>query len=175
MPFLFGMGTLAIIGRDFVFFVLFALWVILNGRWTTEIALFGVGIAGLLYAFCWAFLGFSPQVERRLAQKAAAGIHYVALLIKEIVKCNLKLIRIVYSHSPEVAPKLITFETPLRGVKKTILANSITLTPGTITVEDEPNSGLMTVHCLNEDMADGIENCVFQQSLCRDADGEAQK
>lgn len=147
----------------------------MNGRWTTEIALFGVGIAGVLYAFCWAFLGISPAKEWKLLQRASGSMRYVGLLIHEIVKSNLKMIQIIYSHQCEVAPKMITFETPLTGVRKTILANSITLTPGTITVEDAPNSNTLTVHCLNDDMADGIENCVFQQELCRMISEEEQR
>lgn len=158
-----------------MFFVLFLLWIVMNGRWTTEIALFGVGIAGLLYAFCWAFLGFSPRKELQAVRRAADAVRYFGLLIKEIINCNLKMIRLLYRHEYEVAPKLITFETPLNGIKKTILANSITLTPGTITVEDAPDSNTLTVHCLTDDMADGIENCTFQQELCRMADEEEKK
>lgn len=48
---------------------------------------------------------------------------------------------------------------------KVILANSITLTPGTITVSVEGD--VFCVHCLDKELAEGIENSVFVQLLER--------
>ena len=42
-----------------MFIALFVLWVVLNGRWTTEIAVFGAVFAALLTAFCYRFMGLS--------------------------------------------------------------------------------------------------------------------
>lgn len=44
-----------------MFIVYFALWVILNGKWTTEIGVFGLVFAGVLYAFCCRFTGVQLQ------------------------------------------------------------------------------------------------------------------
>ena len=41
-----------------MFIVYFALWVILNGKWTTEIGIFGVIFAAALYAFSCRFMGY---------------------------------------------------------------------------------------------------------------------
>ena len=43
----------------------FLAWVIFNGRLTLEIALFGVVIAGAMFAFVCKFMGYSLQKERR--------------------------------------------------------------------------------------------------------------
>ena len=43
--------------RIYMFIVYFALWVILNGKWTTEIGIFGVIFAAALYAFSCRFMG----------------------------------------------------------------------------------------------------------------------
>ena len=48
---------------------LFLLWLILNGKVTLEICLFGVVITGAVYAFCVAALGCRPQAERRFLKR----------------------------------------------------------------------------------------------------------
>lgn len=142
--------------------LLFVLWVVFNGRLTWEIAAFGVAISGAVYAFSCAFLGYNPRREWQALRKLPRMLGYVWLLIKEIVKSNLFLIRTVYGKKP-VAPRLVTFRTPLCGPAKSVLADSITLTPGTITVHCEDDR--LTVHCLDAELADGIENTDFQQRL----------
>lgn len=72
----------------------------------------------------------------------------------EIVKCNLALTRIVFAPKLEVKPHLVTFRTPLKGGFKSALADSITLTPGTITVHSEGDR--LTVHCLDTQFMEGI-------------------
>ena len=48
---------------------------------------------------------------------------------------------------------------------KVALANSITLTPGTITVSLEGSN--LLVHALNKDIADGLEGSIFEKLLAR--------
>ncbi len=56
------------------------------------------------------------------------------------------------------------FGTDLQSeLSKVILANSITLTPGTITVSLEDNR--FCVHCLDRELAEGMENSVFVELL----------
>ena len=81
----------------------------------------------------------------------------------EIVKCNLALTRIVFTPKLEVKPHLVTFRTPLKGGFKSALADSITLTPGTITVHSEGDR--LTVHCLDTQFMEGIDDTSFSQAL----------
>ena len=80
-----------------MFFVFFLLWVAFNGRLTWEIAAFGAVLSGVLYAFCCAFLGYSPKKDWAAARLIPAALRYVGLLLTEIVKCNLALTRIVFA------------------------------------------------------------------------------
>lgn len=146
-----------------MFVVLFLLWVVFNGKLNWEIAIFGVVLAGAVYAFSCAFLGCSPRKEMAVAKKIPQILRYLCLLVREIIKSNLTLIRIVYSRRIEVKPQLVTFKTPLKGSLKSILADCITVTPGTISVHSAED--ILTVHCLDESLADGIENTDFQQQL----------
>ncbi len=145
-----------------MFWVYFALWIVFNGRFTWEIAAFGVVIAAAVYFFSVKFLGYDPKKERAAARCFPQILSYVWLLFVEIVKANLALIRFVYSPK-KVEPALVTFRTPLHGAKKSVLADSITVTPGTISVESQGDT--LTVHCLDKSLAEGIEDLEFQRQL----------
>ena len=64
-----------------MFLILFGLWVVFNGKWTTEIALLGVAVSGLIYAFTCAFIGLSPRKELHYLRNAGRGIAYLWLLL----------------------------------------------------------------------------------------------
>ena len=147
-----------------MFLILFLLWVVFNGKLNLEIALFGVVLSGAVYAFCCAFLGYSPKKDLAAVKRIPKVLKYLWLLVCEIAKSNLALIRIVYSKkAKEVKPQLVTFHTPLKGAAKSVLADCITVTPCTITVHSEGDT--LTVHALDESFADGIEDTAFQQQL----------
>lgn len=146
-----------------MYVVLFLLWVVFNGKLNWEIAAFGAVLAGVVYAFCCAFLGYSPKKELAAVKKLPAMARYLLLLIREIIKSNHALIRIVYSRQIDVKPQLVTFKTPLSGGLKSVLADCITVTPGTISVHSADDT--LTVHCLDKQFAEGIENLEFQQQL----------
>ncbi len=66
----------------------------------------------------------------------------------------------------EIEPVLVDFDAPLTSdFARLILANSITLTPGTITVEQ--NESHFVVHCLDKDMAEGLDKSIFVQLLLK--------
>ena len=148
-----------------MFVVFFVLWVVFNGKLNAEIAIFGVALSALVYLFSCKFLNYSFEKDKKLFRLIPSALRYLWLLICEIVKSNIALIRIVYSKKIEVSPKLVTFSTPLKGSYKSILADCITVTPGTITVASEGDR--LTVHALDTSLADGIEDTSFQQQLLK--------
>ena len=148
-----------------MFLLLFALWVIFNGKINLEIAVFGVVLSAAVYAFSCAFLGYSFKKDLAAFKRLGSALRYLGLLITEIVKSNLALIRVVYSLDAEVKPQLVTFKTPLKGAYKSVLADSITVTPGTISVNLEDDR--LTVHCLDKSFAEGIEDTEFQKQLMK--------
>ncbi|MDD3335411.1 MAG: Na+/H+ antiporter subunit E [Eubacteriales bacterium] len=153
--------------------IFFAFWLVLNGRFTWEIAAFGAVLSAALYWFCVKFLEYSPKAEWKAIRKIPGMARYFFLLIKEIFKANFALMKIVYSPKKKIKPQLVTFHTPLRNPGlRSVLADSITLTPGTITVMLE--DGEMTVHCLDESFAQGIEDLEFQRLLLKLGDQEEQ-
>ena len=131
-----------------MFFLLFGFWVLLNGRWTVEIAVVGLVICAALYAFMAAFMGYSPRREWAVVKRLGRIFRYAGYLIAEVVKSSLAVLRLIWSPKLVPEPKLITFRTGLRtDAGKVVLSDSITLTPGTITVGVQGDQ--MLVHCLD--------------------------
>ena len=149
-------------GNMYVVFLL--LWIIFNGQFTWEIFFIGAIISALLYWFVCKFLDYSPKKDLLAFRKIGRGAYYVVTLIYEIIKANAKVIFYIMTSKYEVEPKLVRFRTDLKQTgSRVVLANSITLTPGTITVSLEGNEYL--VHCLDKEMAEGMEDSTFVKQL----------
>lgn len=147
-----------------MFFLIFAVWLILNGKVTAEICLFGVGISAALVFFMCRFMDYSLKKEILMFQLSPLLIRYFGVLVKEIVKANVSVLKIIVSPGLQPEPALVFFDTDLKtGVAKTMLANSITLTPGTITVSVEGSR--FCVHCLDKELAEGMEESAFVELL----------
>ncbi|MBR5302308.1 MAG: Na+/H+ antiporter subunit E [Clostridia bacterium] len=147
-----------------MFICFFALWVVLNGKWTTEIGVFGLVFAALAYAFTWKYMGYSPKVDIELLMRVPSAVRYGVNLVAEIVKANLAVTKMILRSDFVPEPQLVKFDADLKKKRHLVaLANSITLTPGTITVDLEDNHFL--VHALDASMVDGLDDGVFVQQL----------
>lgn len=83
---------------------------------------------------------------------------YWGWLLKEIVVSSLQVTKIVLSPSMPISPKVVQVQSKSVGeVRRVIFGNSITLTPGTLTTDLDDN-GLVTVHALTVEGADGVVN-----------------
>lgn len=143
-----------------MFILFFLIWVIFNGQLTAEIAAFGVVIAGVMYWFLCRFLNYSPRYDLFLWRKAPLLAQYMLTLVWEILKANLSVFRLIYTAEYELEPAVVHFKTGLHSTfARVLLANSITLTPGTITVALSGSE--YTVHCLDKELAEGISSSVF--------------
>ena len=142
----------------------FIVWIIFNGRVTLEIVLFGIAISGLMFAFVCKFMDYSMEKERKFYKKCPLFCKYAVLLVKEIIKANLAVCYLILTRREVTEPVLVKVHTNLKTeTARVILANSITLTPGTISVVSEEDK--LVVHCLDTAFAEGIEETAFQQQL----------
>lgn len=147
-----------------MYLLLLLLWFIFNGRVTLEVTLFGVGICGWLYWFISKHMGYSFQKELTLVKKVPLYLKYAVVLLWEIIKANLAVIRIVLSPKLEIEPVLVKFTTDLKSeTSQVTLANSITLTPGTYTAGLE--NGEFLVQALDKSFAEGLDDSVFVKQL----------
>ncbi len=138
-----------------MFILLFLAWIIFNGRITLEIVLFGLGVAGVIYAFSCKFMNYSLKKDIRCMKKAGIFLEFVAVLFLEIIKANLVTAKWILTTRYEIEPVLVTFQMDFKtNICQVLYANSITLTPGTITVKQEGNT--YTVHALEKTYTEDI-------------------
>ena len=98
-----------------------------------------------------------PATARTL-RVAPYAVLYVLAFLKELLVANLSVARIVVSPSLPIDPAVV--EVPLRvrsDAAVTTIANSITLTPGTVTMDYDIDANALYVHSINgEDILDPI-------------------
>ena len=147
-----------------MFIALFLFWLVFNGRFTVEIAVFGLVLSAAILWFMCKFMDYSLEKDFRIVKKSLWMIKYVLILIIEIAKANVGVLKILLSVRYEKEPVLVSFHTDLKSrVARVILANSITLTPGTITVNLIDD--YYEVHCLDKSLAAGLDSSVFVKQL----------
>ncbi|MCR4903897.1 MAG: Na+/H+ antiporter subunit E [Butyrivibrio sp.] len=144
--------------------IFFLFWIILNGKVTFEIAVFGIFISVCVYIFSWKYLDYNPKAELKLIKKIPLIFVYLAVLIKEIIVSTIVMIGYIFNHRDIPEPVLVKFVSPLKSeFARYVLAASITLTPGTITVR--LRNGEFQVHCYDKEMARELDSSVFVHLL----------
>lgn len=80
---------------------------------------------------------------------------YWAWLAREVVRSSLEVARVVLNPSLPISPQIVEITaTATHPVDQAMLGNSITLTPGTLTLD--VHQGLIKVHCLTTSGADDL-------------------
>lgn len=147
-----------------MFFLLFGLWILFNGKITLEICLFGVAISGAIYWFAVKMLDYDPKAEWRNLKKLGRILHFLAVLFRDVFKASFHVIGVIWSRKKKVDPKLVFFYTDLQtDMGRVALANAITLTPGTITVQCEHE--LFCVHALDTASQEDVDESQFMHLL----------
>ena len=119
----------------FLFLILILTWLLLTNTFNYQEILTGLAITIILsFALNWYYLklGFPPFTVKRIFY----FIIYIIVLFVEIVKANLDVAyRVVHPKLP-IKPGIVIINTKLKqDLAKLMLANSITLTPGTFTLD----------------------------------------
>ena len=91
---------------------------------------------------------------------------YLPYLAFEIVKANLDVARRIVSPRMPIGPRVFrTTASQKTDLGRTIYANSITLTPGTVSIDIEGDE--ITVHALTESAQAGVENEEMNRRVVR--------
>ena len=139
----------------YLFAVLLLFWLLLSGHYTPFLIGAGVG--------CCAFVVFLARRKGVFDVKGGHPVHplltgaitYWPWLLYQIVLANIDVFWRVWHPKLPIDPRLV--RVPYRtttDLHTTLYANSITLTPGTITVAVE--EGEMVVHALSETSEKGL-------------------
>lgn len=143
---------------------LFAFWLVLSGMFTPFLLAAGLGAAVGVAVLAW---------RMELADREGHPIHltlgalaYWPWLIKEIVSSGWQVSRIILHPRLPISPTLVRFQPSQKSAVGLVThANSITLTPGTITVEADHREFL--VHALTRAAAAGVVDSEMDRRVSR--------
>ena len=109
-------------------------------------------------------MDYSLQKERSFYKKLPLFLQYLFCLVKDIIVSNITVSHMILTRKETMEPVLVHVHADLKTeTARVMLANSITLTPGTITVamtEDD-----LLVHCLDKSLSEGMEDSTFVRLL----------
>ncbi len=133
--------------------VVFALWLLLSGHYVPLLLTFGV-LSSILIVWIAARLDVIDH-EAIPLQIKFGYLGYLAWLSKEIAKANIDVAKLIVDPALPISPVMIRVPaTQTTDVGKVIYANSITLTPGTVSVEVRDDEIL--VHAVTREAAEGL-------------------
>ncbi len=129
-----------------LFATLMLFWLMLVNSLAPDTLLIGA-LVSLIIALLYRD-GLSFFTEFRWTPKAiVAGVAYYAYFFRQLVRSNLRLAAIVVDPALPIEPGILKVRTGLESrMGRLMLANSITLTPGTLTVEVDGE--WLYVHCV---------------------------
>ena len=131
---------------------------------TVEIIIFGIIVTTAVWLLLHFILGWGMSNELRVYKLAPRATWYAAVLIWEIIKADIAVMPYIFGRKKRPDGEIIQFSSGLKTTAaNVILANSITLTPGTVTISC--SGDVFTVHCLSPAFADGIDDSVFLRLL----------
>jgi multicomponent Na+:H+ antiporter subunit E len=144
--------------------VLFAFWVLLSGMFTPFLL-----SAGLIASILVALLAWRMEAadnEGHPIQLAAGALFYWPWLIKEIALSGWQVTKIILHPRLPVSPALVRFKPSQETTAGLVThANSITLTPGTVTVEAAHDEFL--VHALTREGAQSLAGSEMDRRVRR--------
>ena len=141
--------------------ILFGFWLILSGKFDVFHMATGALLSlAIALASCRLYARNPPIVREGRHPFAAAPwwrlLGYLPWLAGQIFVSSVQVARIVLSPRLRLGARLLSFIEPLpHGMARTTLANSITLTPGTVTIDLRGDAYL--VHALTEEAAKSLE------------------
>jgi multicomponent Na+:H+ antiporter subunit E len=133
---------------------LLLIWLIANGTLATDTVLTGVVVTA---AIALAFAAFSRvySVIRWSPRVIYTYLQYFGVFLYELVKANLNVMRYVFSPNIDIHPGIVEIKTQLQSpIGRLALANSITLTPGTLVVDIRGDS--LFIHWINVTATDPV-------------------
>jgi len=145
------------------FVLMFITWIILSGKFIPLLLWLG-GISSFLIAYFFHDLLF-PNMKPGTIKIFFKFLRYTPWLVLEIVKANFHLLYLVFHPRMKdmIDPHIIDFTTDLKSdIAITTLANSITLTPGTITVTAS-SDGVFRVHSIDKPSAEALPGVMLEK------------
>ncbi len=142
---------------------MFLFWVLVSSAIDVQHILLGIVAAVVVSHFSSELLFHKGQAPPSI-KAVPLFVLYLAHLSFEIIRANVHVAKIVLDPQLPISPRIVKFKTRLKGeTAKASLANSISLTPGTLTI-DVIGSDIY-VHALTEETAKMVKHWHMERRL----------
>ncbi len=141
--------------KVYTFFIMMGFWILLSGKFDPFHLTLGV-ISSALVSFLSADLLMYEQGRNRVA----TGVRFILYLPWLLYQILLSTLHVTFlalhpKMKDQIDPTIVTFKTKLKtNIARVALANSITLTPGTITIRIEDD--VFYIHAISRKAAAGL-------------------
>jgi multicomponent Na+:H+ antiporter subunit E len=139
------------------FALLFVVWMVFSGFFDAFHLALGLISCGIVTWISSDLLFEDRSISfRRRVGQAGRLFTYTVWLLGQIVLANLFLFRLAFAPREAIQPQIVRYECGLKSdFEKFLLANSITLTPGTVTIKILGSTYF--VHAINDTAAAGLD------------------
>lgn len=132
---------------------LYVYWLLLSGHYAAWLVAAGAILSVVIVIFCWS----KGVIDREgfPVEYSARGLTYWPWLLWQILLSGLRVSRLVIDPKLPISPTLARVQVePESSVGLVTYANSITLTPGTISIEASERGRTIWVHAIEQQGAD---------------------
>lgn len=138
-------------------------WVLLSGYWLVLIV--SLGIASIILCVYIAHRMDVIDHEGHPVHLTFRGLVYFPWLVKEIVMSNIAVAKAILGGPNALRPQVLRVKANQSDeLGLTVYANSITLTPGTVSISIDDN--YITVHALMDETAEGLKTGEMDDKVC---------
>ena len=149
--------------------IMFAFWILLSGEFTFILILSGVIFSCIVSFMCHDFFIGNANIKLETI-RILKTIRYLPWLMWQIFLCNIDVVKMTFNPNMPISPTVISFDPELKTDMGIVtLANSITLTPGTVTITGAKNKFL--VHAITESAAESLMEGEMQRRV-RELEGD---
>jgi multicomponent Na+:H+ antiporter subunit E len=140
--------------RITIFILAFLVWLALTGVTRMQEIIAGL-IVSLIVSLLAGHLVVTTEKKNPFIKRLIYGLLYIFKFLWEMLKANLHVAYIVLHPMLPIKPGIIKIKTKLKkDTSLTMLSNSITLTPGTLTVDVDPEKQNLYIHWIDVESQD---------------------
>ena len=130
-----------------LFLILLFIWILVNNHFQLEVMIIGVVLSLVISVIMGSRLTVFNEFKFSL-KSVFYTIWYLLVFLTELIKSNIDVARRVLTPALPINPGIVKTKTVLKSkMGRMILANSITLTPGTLTVDIEDD--ILYIHWID--------------------------
>lgn len=138
---------------------LFCVWLVLSGKYDLSHVVLGFIVSS---GVAWLNTGYPHSPFHNFPWGRV--LRYAPWLFLRIVESSLQVTKIILNPTLPIKPNLITYKSQLKHQAAIVLlGNSVTLTPGTITVE--VNGNQLVVHAINDTSGDDLTSGRMERKI----------